>query len=1254
MRNICRKSLLAACLVWLAGCGHHSKSADTAIEEIRKAGANSVDSGTLERWVVDEMLAPGGNPEGVKKARSRLESIHDNSMRAQVIRGLDDALHGRFRDAPEHFLKAAQAARLSLEPQADLVGWFAIHSAIDLRKHDPNLYGRWQDWVRLAIEEPLHLGWRARGELVDWWSHEAMSLGEADVEERASRLFGCTNQLTLAGPFGHGAGRDITKHFAAESFGPWPRRWQPESGIGTAPRVLDTERHGCLIEPKSFVPAGVFYAETYLDLPNSRDLIVAVQGATMMWIDDSVVMKRDPRDWGVWPHFGTRVRLRGGRHRLVARLGTSNTSLRILDSEGRPARVEISTDGARGHLVTPPELGPDPNVVDAFVRQGNVVEPTDNLVRLLAADLLAIEGQYDVASVLLERLVADTKRATGPALLSAARYAQNDPLFEPTQMRDLMHALHEAAAVKDPELWEPQLALALWTAEAKGPKDAIATMEALATHQPQVPGVLGALAQLYRKLGWGPQHMHSLQRLEQRFPDDPSALEAALTLHDGRGEWEISRRLVDKIVRLDADREIRLSRALDREDYATALAELARLGKQRPDRRLIAERISDVMIRMGNTRALWDKLRSILHKNPKNPEARLSLADANLASGQRNALWHAIIEGVQSGAPTDDLRDALDLLDGLTELEPFRLDGLKIIRDFEQSGRELQGTAARILDYSALWIHADASARMLEHEVVRIQSAEAVREFSEYSPPNGIILHLRVVKKDGTTLEPEVVTGKSTVTMPHLELGDYVETEAIVTYEDDDQGGQSYLSPTWFFREEKLAYARSEYVVICPESRPLAIEQRGSLPEPIVEHRDGLVVRRWRVDDSPAAASEPFSPSNNETMPNIRLGWGATLDRQLRNLVDATTVLTPIDPRVVRIAKRIVAPLPPQRQLARAQRLYRWVLDNVEEGEETDGRRIIVGRRGNRWRGLIELCRALSIPIEYAVAHNRLKPPPAGPFDAALEYDEPVLRLEVDKQVVWLTVVDKYAPFGYLPAQVRGTQAYRLGTPQPKLENIPSGATRDGFDTDGTGELRSDGSAHLDLVQTFSGKLAIVLRNVLAQEPQAQLRSFVEGRLFGRALKGSRVVSFDFLQRDDLDQPLILKASVDVPAFAQVRGSEMVLPPPFTPNLSQLVALATRTTPLVFSESSEQHVSLRLKLPKGATIRPFAARTIRQGDREVVLADHSDADTLVLDRSVRMPAGRVSIEQYPAFARYIRDVSDALSSQITIRPGTTL
>ena len=262
--------------------------------------------------------------------------------------------------------------------------------------------------------------------------------------------------------------------------------------------------------------------------------------------------------------------------------------------------------------------------------------------------------------------------------------------------------------------------------------------------------------------------------------------------------------------------------------------------------------------------------------------------------------------------------------------------------------------------------------------------------------------------------------------------------------------------------------------------------------------------------------------------------------------------------------------------------------------------------------------------------------------------------MTLDNKVVWLTVVDKYAPFGYLPAQVRGTQAYRLGIDNPTLETIPLGATRDGFDTEGSGQLHSDGSAHLDLIQTFSGKLAIVLRNVLAQEPQSQLKAFVEGRLFGRALQGSRVVSFEFIRQADLDSPLVLKASVDVPSFAQIRGHEMVLPPPFTPNLTQLVALATRTTPLILTESSEQHFTLRLTLPSGAELGSLAKKVLRQEDREVVINDRVESNALVFDRSVRMPAGRIAIDKYAEFSRYVREASDALASQFTVRLATAL
>jgi len=46
------------------------------------------------------------------------------------------------------------------------------------------------------------------------------------------------------------------------------------------------------------VPSGIFYAETFVDLPAERDVLLAVQGSYRVSIDDTVVLDRDTRVWG--------------------------------------------------------------------------------------------------------------------------------------------------------------------------------------------------------------------------------------------------------------------------------------------------------------------------------------------------------------------------------------------------------------------------------------------------------------------------------------------------------------------------------------------------------------------------------------------------------------------------------------------------------------------------------------------------------------------------------------------------------------------------------------------------------------------------------------------------------------------------------------------------------------------------------------------------------------------------------------------
>ena len=1264
-RAVLRLFLLCSSLFLLsiAGCrtGQGNKAKD-ALAALRESAAESRDSELVARWLLGELISPGGDARRATAARQRLLSLGGKGMLANLALGIDDSLHGRLTSAPDHFLGAAQAARSSRDPNAELVAWFSIHSALETKDYSPALWTRWKPFVVEAIRSPLRLGWRARSELVDWWSEEQYAQATKDVEERSFREFGCVEHLRLAGPFGRAAAVDAFRKFPAEAPAPWPRYWQKLPGRGEAPRLLDTERHGCMVSAAEATAGGIYYAEAFLDVPEDRELVLAVQGALAIWVDDQRVLNRDPRIWGVWPKFGVQLWLERGRHRVLAKLASPSASLRVLFPDGRPSDVRATVDFSEPYSLARPRLSGDPNAIDRFIRPSGVVDPGDDTLRFMAAYLAALEGQADVASLLHEPLVADAKLATGPALAAAANYVEKDPLFDASQVKDLSRELHERAAKKDPKLWKSRLALALWQGQKSSPAEGAAGVKALATEFGEVPAIMIALVRVYGELGWNAEYARSILDLERRFPDDVEVLHLALEVHDSRGAHAHADALVERIKKLDPDDEVVLNRALARQDYAAALAELERIAKRRPERKEIAERIYDVMVRAGNTSETWKKLQAAIEQEPRDPRPRLALADARYASGQRDALRKALVDAVESGAPTEPLKDAIELVEGKSELEPYRLDGKGIILDWEASKRELPGTAARVLDYAAIWVHADGSSRMLEHQVVRIQSAEAISRFAEHPRNQGIVLHLRVIKKNGQVLEPEEVAGKPTVTFPHLEVGDYIETEHIVTRPGDGQQGSRYEGPHWFFREPNVAYARSELVVISPENKPLVIETRGQVPPPSVQQLPGVVVRRWRVDSSPAAPVEPASAPPSEFLPSVVVGWGVTLDDRLQALADNVAEVIPVDPRIARIAGKIVGDAKPARSLEWARRLYRWVLDNVEHGEETDGRRAIVGKNGNRWRAFMTLARAVGLDVRYAVAKNRLASPPVGVLSASSSFNEPLLYVKLESnRGAWVTFeapVDgnpesaRHLPFGYVPADVRGMPAYLLGENERKLVTIPAGGTPDGIAFAGKVKLAGDGSAKIDLSQSFLGKYAMQLRTGLSQVPTAQLRDLIESRLLGQSLRGARLLDYKIDNRDNLDQPLILRMSASMPGFAQVDGRALTIVPPFAPRISAIARLPERQTPLLLGAATHQKLELAIELPPGSTLEtPLVPAKIVDQDRVVTLADRTAAGGLVLVRDIDMPTGRVQPRDYAAFVAFARRADDALARSIRVRLG---
>ncbi|MFS8070884.1 MAG: hypothetical protein ACMG6S_31340, partial [Byssovorax sp.] len=583
LRAAARLLALGAVTLSFGACAAATPAPVDPLDAIRHDAADpSANGEAVARLLLGELLVPGGTATRAKDARKRLDALGANAQKglfASLGRAIDDEVHGRFRSAATAHLDALVAARSSLHQDAPLIAWYAANHLLNLRASVADLWATARPVVQYTLDHPGQIGWRARGELVEWWSLDGFRDGGAAEEakapadaakdakdpkdakdaakpaevrsgvlEAAARRYGCAEKARIAGPFGHLSPSDHSRHFEAERSGPWPAVFTRDPLRQAPPRVLPVERvGGALRASGATAGGGIFYVETFLDLPAEREAIVAVQGALAIFVDDTEVLTRDTRQWGIWPRFGARLRLERGRHRIVARVAGGETSIRIVASDGMPLGVPTSDDPAPPYLLTPPTILDDPNILAPFLTAAGVPRQAgtprfpfprdvrDPVTQMLAAYAAHIEGQDDVSSVLLEPLVKDQDRATGPALALQALFLEKDPIFPQSDGRDLQKDVRGRAVARDPELWWPRFWQALDEADKVGMPEVAPKLVELADHFREVPDILKSLSVIYGRIGWKVERDKAIKDTAARFPDDAEALGALLRLYDEEG-----------------------------------------------------------------------------------------------------------------------------------------------------------------------------------------------------------------------------------------------------------------------------------------------------------------------------------------------------------------------------------------------------------------------------------------------------------------------------------------------------------------------------------------------------------------------------------------------------------------------------------------------------------------------------------------------------------------------------------------------
>ncbi len=1224
----------------------------SALDKAREEAASG-DPDALGRLLSAELVAPGGTTKGARDARKKLDAATGGGLDAKLARALDDDVHGVATKAFDEWIEVLVATAEAPSKRSPLVGLVAVEALSDLAPLVPRAHRltALQGLAPLLAPRatPSGLGFRALSSIAHLVA-AASEFGKPLSEGAAIRrkTIGCVEKMRIAGPFEFSPGDDDTSALEGEHATSWPAVFEGRPGASVRPRVLATESIGCTTSAKSSPGRGVYLAETFLTLDREQEIVLAPSDGTRVTVDDVVVRLRDRTKWGGPLHDSVVLRLAAGRHRIVVRAGDGASAIEVRAHDGETLKVTTDDDPTPAYGGKKPVVVDDPHPVLAASEDSE----HDPLTTFFAARAALDRDAADVASVILgELLDAGTgpvkeSDAPGALLELAAQAAVRDPIWPAPRATSRGKALFERAAEVDPELWlSPLLAVEL-QGEGTPPPEKAKRLAALVAKAKERPNASLQLVELYGELGWTLEHDKLVADLVKQFPDDPSVVRMQLTNLDEHGPLTAADKLAIHLAEIEPDEPILAQRFLGLGDVPGAIKAFEAFVAAHPDRKSYVTRLEELKASQGSIDEATARIAAELAKGKG---TAMDFLEQGLAKGNKHAFDDAIKRTIEKYAvrPGDVLR-ALELLQQTLDFSPFRLDAHKVIAEHDEKhkGKTPQGSAERILDYGALWIRSDGSTSFLEHEIIRVLSRDAIGELSRVQAKAGKALHLRVLKKDGRSLEPLRVAGKPDLTFPDLDVGDIIETEVISS---GSASMSSYVAPRWFFAEPRIAYARSEYLVITPKGRAAIFEARAGAPKPVVSELGAFDVRRFRADDAPPAPDEPeYRASGDEWIPNVSFGWGVKLEDAVASAAAALKETTPVDPRIVKKAMSIVGTIPPAKTAERARKLYQWVTRNIQKGEESDGRRVIIGNSGDPAAAFRVLARAAGIDTYIAIAHDRLAPPPASPLSAGDGFRHTLLDVSTDEGELFMSFGGRYLPFGYVPPSARGEEAIvlRPGAPRSK---VPAGGVVDGIFVRGNFDMAPNGDAVGTLTLEYSGIIGASLREGIDQLSEGELRAAVESGILAKQLPNVQLKKLEIVNREDLDQPLGINVAVEVPSFARaVGGGELVVFAPFRRRLAGLVPHPLRLTPMVLDGGEKQTLQIDIRLPSGMKVKrgPIVGK-LAFGPDLTEASDSLTGSTLTMKRAWDLAAARIDPDKYASFRTFCL-ASDALSEEETV------
>jgi hypothetical protein len=253
----------------------------------------------------------------------------------------------------------------------------------------------------------------------------------------------------------------------------------------------------------------------------------------------------------------------------------------------------------------------------------------------------------------------------------------------------------------------------------------------------------------------------------------------------------------------------------------------------------------------------------------------------------------------------------------------------------------------------------------------------------------------------------------------------------------------------------------------------------------------------------------------------------------------------------------------------------------------------------------------------------------------------------------WLDALVRFAPYGELPEQASGREAWVLPEPGKALENTrtPTPAALKPKQVRLELALSADGTLRGTGTELLSGFEAAQFAEQLEAIPPDQRKQALEQAL-SRYFGGAELSEVKLEAPRAVGATLTLAYRFQAPGFARREGSALVLGPlTFPTQLSRrYVQVRTRRTPLVLESSEGIALEATLQLPEGATLsEPLTGLHVEGPLGMFEHGEQQQGRTVTVRESLQLRNGRVLPTDYEEFARFAGQVDLVQARDLVVR-----